>query len=176
MEKDVKTFYRLTERRRSVREFLKKDIEEEKVERLLETLRRAQSAANCQPWHFIVLGGEDAHRIDDLFYKEGFRHAPLKIVACAEPAGAWTRKADGVNYAWVDVAIAVTEMITAATAEGLATCWVASLDPAQVRRSLSIPDEVEIVGIIVIGYGRKKLEKIEKPRKDREDIIHEGEW
>jgi nitroreductase len=176
MDEKLKTFYELVERRRSVREFLEEEIEEDKVERLFGVLQRAQSAANCQPWHFIVLRKENRDRLKDVLTREGFKKAPIMIVACAEPSRAWVRKADGVNYAWVDVTIALTEMITAATAEGLGTCWVAAIDPAQVKRALEIPDPIEIVGIIVIGYPLEEFKRVEKTRKPLEDIIHHGRW
>jgi nitroreductase len=176
MDKNVKTFYELSERRRSVREFLEKEVEEEKVDRLLRVLQRAQSAANCQPWHFIVARKGERERLKDIFTREGFKKAPLMMVACAEPSKAWIRKADKVNYAWVDVAIAVTEMISAATAEGLGTCWVAAIDPAEVKKTLNIPAHIEIVGIIVIGYPIEELKRVEKTRKPLEEIIHHGMW
>ena len=49
MDERLKTFYELYERRKSIREFLDKEIEKEKLGRLLEILRRSQSAANRQP-------------------------------------------------------------------------------------------------------------------------------
>jgi len=172
----LKTFYEMTERRRSVREYSGRAIEPEKMERLLATLNRAQSAANRQPWHFIVVEGEAKVRLDPVFTKEGFKAAPVAIVACAEPEGAWVRKADNVNYAWVDVTIAVTEMVTAATAEGLGTCWIAALDPVEVSRILGIPDGIEVVGIITLGYPAGELTKQDKPRKPLDGIVHHGKW
>jgi nitroreductase len=176
MDDRLKTFYELVERRKSIREFLDKEIEQEKVDRLLRVLQRAQSAANCQPWHFIVARKEERDRLKNVFTRDGFKKAPLMIVACAEPSKAWTRKADKANYAWVDVTIAVTEMITAATAEGLGTCWVGAIDPSEVKEALSIPAPVEVVGIIVIGYPVEELVREEKRRKPLDEIIHHGRW
>ncbi|HHD11134.1 MAG TPA: nitroreductase, partial [Deltaproteobacteria bacterium] len=97
MDKDLERFYELYKRRKSVRRFLKKEVEEDKLNRLLDILRRAQSAANCQPWHFVVVKGEDKERLNPVFTTSGFQDAPLCIVACAEPSKAWVRKADGRN-------------------------------------------------------------------------------
>jgi nitroreductase len=176
LDERLETFYELYERRRSVREFLPRPVEEEKLNRLLSALNRAQSAANRQPWHFIVAAGADRERLNAVFTKEGFKGAPLVIAACAEPRQAWVRKADGVNYAWVDVTIAVTEMIGAATAEGLGTCWVAAIDPAMVKEMLGIPDGIEVVGLIAIGYPPAELVREEKKRKPLGEIIHYGRW
>lgn len=177
MDEGLKTFYELYERRRSVREFLDKGIERDKLQRILETLRRSQSAANRQPWHFILLEKKDRKGFDDaVITKEGFKDAPLIVVACAEPQKAWVRKADGKNYAWVDVTIAVTEMIAAATAEGIGTCWIAAFDPVKVKTILGIPDDIEVVALIAMGYPRTPLVREEKTRKPLEEIIHYGRW
>lgn len=176
MDEKLKTFYELYERRRSVREFLDRDIEKDKLQRILETLRRSQSAANRQPWHFILLEKRGREKFNEVLTKEGFKDAPLIVVACAEPQKAWVRKADGKNYAWVDVTIAVTEMIAGATAEGIGTCWIAAFDPARVKSILGIPDHIEVVALIAMGYPRTPLLREEKTRKPLEEIIHYGRW
>ncbi len=176
MDEKLKIFYELYDRRRSVREFIDRPIEPEKMERLIRTLGRAQSAANRQPWKFIVVTKEAGVRaeLNTVFTKEGFKNAPAVIVACAKPKEAWTRKSDGVNYAWVDVAIAVTEMIGAATAEGIGTCWIAAIDPVRVKEILSLPEDIEIVGIIALGYPETELERMDKPRKPLEETVIHG--
>ncbi len=178
MSDETEIFYRLFWRRKSIRQFSTRNVEPEKIERLLRALNKAQSAANRQPWHFIVLGRDDDARaeINEVFTKEGFRYAPLLIVACAEPATAWTRKTDGVNYAWVDVTIAVSEMIAVATAEGLGTCWIAAIDPVRVKEILKIPDPIDVVAIIALGYPEEELRVETKNRKSLEEIIHHGKW
>jgi len=172
----LKVFYELYERRKSIREFTDRKIEPDRLARLLMTLNRAQSAANRQPWHFIVTekGGREA--VDELLYKDGFRKASVIIAACAEPSAAWVRKADGANYAWVDVTIAVTEMIGAATAEGIGACWIAAIDPAKVKVALGVPDHIEIVALVALGYPAVELVREEKPRKSLGEIIRYGKW
>ncbi len=176
MDEKLKIFYELYERRKSIREFADREIEKDKLERLLETLRRAQSAANRQPWHFVIIEKEDVKKLYEVFTKEEFKTAPLIIAARAEPQSAWVRKADGKNYAWVDATIAITEMIGAATAEGLGTCWIAAFDPSKVKEILGIPAHVEVVALIAAGYPKTPLVKEEKNRKPLEDIIHYGKW
>lgn len=176
MDERLKTFYEMYDRRKSVREFADRPVEKEKLGRLLTTLNRAQSAANRQPWHFIVAENKGREALNEAVTKDCFRKAPLIIAACADPSQAWVRKTDNVNYAWVDVSIAITEMIGAATAEGLGACWIASLDPAQVRKALSIPENMDVVALIAIGYPTAELVREEKSRKPLGDIIHYGKW
>lgn len=176
MEDKLKTFYELYERRRSVREFDGRPIEPEKTARLLATLQRAQSAANRQPWHFITAENPNREELNACLTKEGFKAAPLLIIACADQKQAWIRKSDNVNYAWVDIAIAITEMIGAATAEGIGTCWVAAIDPVRVRQCLAIPGHIDVVAIIAVGYPLTDLVKADKTRKPLTEIIHHGKW
>jgi nitroreductase len=86
------------------------------------------------------------------------------------------RKTDNRNYAWVDVSIAVTEMIGAATAEGIGTCWIAAIDAERVKEILSIPAHIDVVGIIALGYPVKELEREEKARKNIEEVVYNGRW
>lgn len=176
MDDRVKNFYELYDRRRSVREFQDKPLEAEKFSRLLKVLNRAQSAANRQPWYFIVSDKSSRSELNSVFTKECFREAPVVIVACADPGEAWVRKSDNRNYAWVDVSIAITEMIGAATAEGIGTCWIAAIDPERVKDILGIPAQIEVVGIIAMGYPVKELRREEKARKSMEEIVYYGRW
>jgi nitroreductase len=178
MDNELKKFYETHHSRRSVREFDTREIEAEKLDRILNALRTAQSAANYQPWSFIVVKREDEGRgkLDKLFNKESFKEAPIAVVACAEPTKAWTREADGVNFSWIDVTIALTEMIEAATFEGVGSCWIAALDPKEVALILGVPEDVEVVAVVVLGYAHKDFEKVTKSRKSKDEIIRYGRW
>ena len=172
----LENFYKLYDRRRSVREFRDKPIEAEKLSRLLMVLNRAQSAANRQPWYFIVSKRPAREELNSVFTKDGFKDAPVVIVACADPGSAWVRKTDNRNYAWVDVAIAVTEMIGAATAEGIGTCWIAAIDAERVKEILAIPAHIDVVGIIALGYPVEGLTWEEKARKNIEEVVYNDRW
>jgi len=176
MDDKVRTYYELVERRKSVRRFTDEPVALDVLSRLLSTLNRAQSAANRQPWHFIVVENRDREELNAALTKEGFRDAPVIIAACADPSVAWVRKSDGVNYSWVDVSIAVTEMIGAATAEGLGTCWIAAIDPERVKKALLIPEHIEVVALIALGHPVEELVKETKQRKLLGEMIHYGKW
>jgi nitroreductase len=168
----VRSFTEIVRLRQSVRRFASRPVEREKLERIKEVGRLAASADNRQPWRFFLLHGEGRGEFD-LLLRENFRGAPVVIVACASPAAAWNRRFDGRNYAWVDVGIAVTEMVLAATAEGLGTCWVASLDPAAVRTVLGLEEEWEPVTAVALGYPAEPLEAKTKNRKPMNEVWEE---
>jgi nitroreductase len=172
----LKSFYELFCRRASIRQFQDRAIEAEKLERILEIGRRAPSASNKQPWHFILLPKGQRGEFDLVINRESLRSAPLIIAACAEPSAAWVRSYDKKNYAWIDVTIALTEMMAAATAEGLGSCWIAAFDPLKAREILQLPLNLELVILIALGYAEKPLKIEEKDRKNTKNIIHYGIW
>ncbi len=176
MDKELSAFYKILEKRFSVRDYLPDPVPAEVLERILKVGKEAASAANKQPWHFIVCEGEDKKRLDDAFYRDGFKNAPVALDAVGVPAEAWVRRNDGKNYSYVDVSIAVTEMILAATAEGLGTCWIAAFDYEKAKDILEVPDEMEIVTLLTIGYIPDEIKKPERNRKRLDDIIHRGKF
>ncbi len=93
----------------------------------------------------------------------------MVILACADASQAWTRRWDNINYSWVDVAIAVTDMLAAATAEGLGSCWVAAFDP--VRRRLQLPPHLYPVALVTLGYPPTPLIHEDKPRKPQTELF-----
>jgi len=166
-----KVYYDLVRSRKSVRNFSGKKIENDKLNRILETLRLAPSATNSQPWFFYVVKDSLRAKFNDVFFKECFYAAPVVVAGCALKDQAWVRKTDKMNYAWVDVTIALTEMISAATAEGVGSCWVASYDLDKADSLLDLPDNMEIVSLVVLGYPEKPLAIEEKKRKSFAEIF-----
>ncbi|NCC53753.1 MAG: nitroreductase, partial [Spartobacteria bacterium] len=103
-------FLDLVKQRYSVRGYTDAPVEEVLLNKVLQAGQQAPSAANRQPWHFVVVR-EKAKREAMLkaYAREWFSAAPVIIVVCVEPGSAWTRM-DGKNYADVDGAIAMDHM------------------------------------------------------------------
>ena len=173
---EIKVFYEIMKKRKSVRDFVDTPIEQDKLEHLIEVLRYAPSAANRQPWHFVLVKGEKRSGFNEYLHREGFHKAPLVLVGCLDPSQAWVRSFDEKNYGWVDVTIAVTEFIAAATAEGLGTCWIAKFDPIAVAGYLKIPDGIVPVILVAVGYPNEELKQEPKSRKEPHEIIHMDTW
>jgi len=174
MDEQLRHFYDLFLRRKSVRAYTDEEVDDETLHRILDVGRRAPSAANYQPWDFVILRREDNEAFFEQIHREGYWNAPVVLVACAKPERAWQRSFDKANFAWVDVAIAVTDMIAAATAEGLGTCWVAAIDPAKVKKLLEMPENIDVVATIALGHPATPLVKEEKQRRSMEEVFHEG--
>jgi len=167
--------YEAIRTRKSVRSYLDRAVEPEKLERILEAGRLAPSANNRQEWRFVVVTDADTRRrlADEGAGQRFVGEAPVVIAACAE-----TDRHDmrcGIPCYLIDVAIAVDHMTLAATAEGLGTCWIGAFDPEKVRRILGIPQDIEVVELLPLGYPRDP-KPAAKSRLPLETIVHREGW
>ena len=162
-------YYEVTRKRRSIRAYENRDVEEDKLKRILEAARIAPSAANIQPWRLIVIRKMEAkQKLKAAYARAWFWTAPVAICACGITSEAWKRS-DGKTYLDVDVAIAMDHLILAATAEGLGTCWIGAFDPTEVKRILNLSPEIEPIALTPLGYPAESPQP--KPRKPWEEVI-----
>jgi nitroreductase len=167
-------FTDLIQKRYSVRSYRSDPVEEEKLQRVLEAARLAPTAANRQPFQLIVIhtaGREE--ELGQVYQREWFTQAPLVICACGLPENAWTSK-EGVNYTYVDVAIAMDHLILEATNLGLGTCWVAAFDREIARQTLGLPEDVVPIAMTPLGYPADQPKT--KVRKDLSDLVRYERW
>jgi len=161
----------LIQNRYSVRNYLSKEVEDEKIHYILECARLAPSAVNYQPWYFYIVRDEDVkEKVQKSYERAWFKEASLYIVVCKDSQQSWKRK-DGKDFGDVDAAI-VAEHICLATAEiGLGTCWVCNFDLSVLTEALDIPQEQEAIAIFSIGYIDEQKSQIpEKKRKSLDEI------
>jgi nitroreductase len=163
-------FSELIQRRYSVRAYKPDPVEEEKLAQVLEAARLAPTAANRQPFQFIVIrtAGREAE-LERIYGRAWFTQAPLVICACGIPSQGWVRGSDGKNYTDVDVAIVMDHLILAAADLGLGTCWVAAFNPTAAREVLGLPDGVEPIAFTPLGYPAD--EPRPKKRKPLSDLV-----
>lgn len=168
------TFLELATKRGSVRGYAPNSIDKAIVGKVLEAGRLAPSAANQQPWHFIVVRDEaQKQALGSAYRKEWFWKAPVIIVVCVEPSKAWTRQ-DGKNYAAVDGAIAMDHMTLCAADLGVGTCWIGAFDPAKVKHILGLPENIE--PLVMTPLGKPTAQPLPKKRKALDQIVHYEKW
>lgn len=138
-------------RRYSCRAFAARDVEQDKVERILEAGRIAPTAVNKQPVHIWAVSNPATLEAIKGVTRSNYGASLILVVGC-RPADAWVRRYDGKNGAEVDAAIVATYLMLAAENEGLATLWVGSFDPALLRGILSGTEGYELVAMINVGY------------------------
>jgi len=167
--------YKAIRIRKSVRSFLDRDIEEDKLQRILEAVRLAPSAKNKQEWRFVVV--RDRQKREQLAmaaYKQEFvGEAPVVIACCAETDKYVMR--GGLECYPIDVAIAIDHLTLTAAAEGLGTCWIGSFESEKVKQILGIPQEIIVVELLPLGYPQDPAIK-EKSRLSLEEIVHYEKW
>jgi len=167
--------YEAIRKRKSVRSFLNKDIEEDKLQRILEAVRLAPSAKNKQEWRFVVV--RDRHKREQLAraaHDQTFvGEAPVVIVCCAETDRHVMRC--GLECYPIDVAIAIDHLTLAAVAEGLGTCWIGSFESERVKQILGIPQEIIVVELLPLGYPQDPAVK-EKNRLKLPETVHYEKW
>lgn len=160
--------YEAIEKRRSIRAYEDRPVEQEKLERILEAARLAPSASNRQEWRFVVVrDAATRQRLMKAASNQGFvGQAPVVIACCAETDGHVMRC--GQQCYPIDVAIAIDHMTLAAVEQGLGTCWIGAFSEPEVKEILGIPEQIRVVELLALGYPaetpaarrRKKLDEI----------------
>jgi len=158
MELENEAFLNLIQSRRSIRDYLPQPVETEKITRLLEVAMSAPTAANSQPWEFVVV--TEADLMQKLREKLVFAryNAPAAIVVCGNLKMAYNSAA---KHYWVqDCSAAIENMLVAAPALGLGSVWIGVYPlPAVVRvvsEILNLPEEVIPLGMVYVGYPNER--------------------
>ena len=173
-------FQQLVEGRRSIRRYLEKPVEREKILTCIEAARLAPSADNVQPWRFLIIDDPD---LKAQFAKEVFSgiyfitkfaaKAPVIIVMLAKLdiiANRIGKQIQNIHYYYIDSGIAGEHIVLQAEELGLGTCWIGWFNPRKARKFLKIPRKYKIVSLMAMGYYEKKPSG-EKKRKKLEEIV-----
>lgn len=173
-------------RRRSVRKYSNKSIEDEKIIKLLECARLAPSGSNTQPWHFIVVKSEfNRQNLSKIAHDQKWMiSAPVFIVCVADIRCRIEGKVDvllnenssqeELKQIIRDTSISIGYILLEAENLGLGSCWVAWFTQEEIRPLLNIPNDKYVVGIITIGYANES--PMARPRKKIEEITHYEVW
>jgi len=160
--------------RRSIRSFKETPIPEEALTKILDAARWAPSAGNVQPWEFIVVrdGRLKEALAQAALNQEFIAEAPVVVVVCADLERArWAYGVRGETlYCLQDTAAAIQNMLLAAYALGLGTCWVGAFREDAVSRILDIPGRYRPVALIPIGYPAESPKP--RPRRSLKSILH----
>jgi len=192
--------------RRSIREYIPKEVPESVLNSILEVAMWAPSAHNAQPWRFIVirdlalklkLAEAMARRWKRDLAKNGvserdrenltrasverFSSAPIVMVSCltmVEMHHYPDKKRQRIEsiMAVQSVAAAIENMLLAAHAMGLGTCWLCAplFCPETVRKLLTLPSDFEPQALITLGYPAER--PLPPPRKSLKEIVHLNGW
>ena len=171
-------FIELISKRQSVRKYLSKPVEKEKIDLCIEAGRIAPSASNSQPWKYIV--------VDDPIIKDKVAHetystlvsfnkfvvqAPVIIVIVIEKPGLVTQIGASIqkrDYPLIDIGITAEHFCLQATELGLGTCMLGWFNEKPIKKLLNIPEKKRIGLMISVGYADD--EPRQKNRKKTNEI------
>lgn len=155
--------------RRSIRAYKSTEVEEEKLNLILEAARLSPSARNLQNWKFIVVRDKKLReRLVEAAARQRFvGEAPVTLIACATAPERVMTCGQPANT--IDLSIALSFMMLEAAELGLGTCWLGSFYEDKVKEVLNLPEGYRVVAMTPLGYPDENPSP--RPRKSIEEII-----
>ena len=167
------TVYESIETRKSIRDFEKRPVEPEKLQRILEAGRLAPTARCSNATRFIVVDDPDLmKKVQEACMGQALMgKAPMAVIVCSD-----STRVMGCDQraSTVDCSIAMSFMMLAATAEGLGTCWIGGFTQEPLKEALGIPAEYDVVALTPLGYPAE--EGRPRDRKALEELVYKNGW
>lgn len=148
------SFIEIAKSRYSVRNYQNQKVEQEKLEKILLAARVAPTAANLQPVRLIVV--QENEGLSKIGKAANLYGAPLAIIVCSEHTRAWTRPFDQKKTVDIDATILTDHMMMEATELGLGSVWICYFKPDVIKQEFHLPDTLEPINILAIGYSNEK--------------------
>ena len=158
-------FLELAKKRYSVRSYTSQKVETEKLDKILQAAHVAPTAANLQPIHLIAVQGKDGR--EKIGKAANIYGAPLAIIVCADHNKAWVRPFDRKQTADIDASILTDHMMIEATELGLGSVWVCYFKPDIIKKEFELPDHLEPINILAIGYSNEEAADPERHSQTR---------
>lgn len=163
-------FTEVINKRYSVRGFKNQEIEEEKLNKILEAARTAPTGVNFQPFQIYVIDTQkNKEQLSKVYPQPWFTQAPLILAVTASPSKAWTRKFDNKNIADIDATIIMDHIILEATNQGLGTCYIGAFNPEEAKKLLKPEEDYEPILFTPLGY--IDAEPRDTPRKPLKELV-----
>jgi nitroreductase len=149
-------FFEAVTNRRSIRTYKNQPLTPDLLNKVLDAGIAAPSAGNAQPWAFVVAEQENTRQAlaKAAYGQKSLTEAFAVIVVCADEKAA--EDAYGPRgktlYCYQDTAAAVENMLLAACALGLGTCWVGAFREEEVRKVIRCPEHIRPVAMVPLGY------------------------
>lgn len=142
------------EERRSYRGLSNKPVESEKVNQIMTAANLAPSCFNKQPWRYITVQSKEGLGKVQKGLNKGNSwayNAPLFILVTTKD-NLDCKIGDGRNYAEFDTGMSVFSLLVQAEKEGLLAHPIAGYDQEVLKNEFSIPDDIVLLTVLVVGY------------------------
>lgn len=154
--------------RHSTRAFAPRPIPREVLVQILDAGRLAPSSRNEQPWEFVVVTAPESMRALAALADKPVLAAAAACVAVSCREG---------KYFIENGSVASENMLIAATALGIQSCWVAGDKMPYceaVSRELGLPDGIRLVSMLALGYAADETPRV--PKRTLEEMVHWDRW
>lgn len=156
--------------RGSIRRYEDKSIPRDVLLKILEAARLAQSAANRQPWEFIVVTDPSIKsKLVKASRNQGFVGEAAAVIVCLADPSRSARVGPFQGFL-IDLAIAIENMALTAWDLGIGSCWIGAFDEDMVREILNVPSRLRVVSLLTLGYPAESPRP--KIRRPLDEIVH----
>lgn len=153
----------------SVREYSDRPVEKEKLEKMVDAGRLAPTARGEQPWEFVVVTKkEKVKELADITDHGKFMSgaAASIVIFCKD-----------TKYYLEDGCAATENVLLAATALGVASCWIAGDKKEygiRIAKALNVPESFKLISVLSLGYPKVRPEPHNK--RPLSELIHREEF
>lgn len=161
-------FFDVVRERRSVRTFLDLPVDKDSIYKILDSANQAPSSGNLDNWQFIVVEAEkDRFELASACHGQFWiKEAPVHIIVLSDTERVKRVYGNrGEFFAIQNVSAAIQNMLLACEDLDLAACWVGSFDEKWIKRAFSVPDNIDVHAVIVLGPKGAK-----PPKPKRSDV------
>jgi nitroreductase len=159
-------FKALIEERYSVRKFKPEHLSKEVIDEILKAGHLAPTGCNFQPQRILVLNTDESMEKLKNCTKCHF-DAPTAMLVCHNKEESWKRVYDGALSSPVDAVIVTTYLMLAAQNEGVGSCWVMHFDPVAMAETFHLPQNIEPIALLVMGYPSDDAKPLDMQFKNR---------
>lgn len=166
----------LVKQRYSVRKYDSRPVEPEKLAAILEAGRLAPTAVNYQPQRILVVQGDDMEKMKGC--SPCIYGAPVCLVVCYDKNASWKSRT-GREIGDVDGGIVLTQMMYQAEELGIGSLIVGIYKEPLLRERFAIPENLEIVALLMLGYATEDCEphpEFHASRKPIEETVFYGSF
>lgn len=161
-------------KRRSIRKYLPKEVEEKKLNEILKAAMFSPSAHDEKPWEFIIIKNQKTKDLLAATKKWSYfiDQAPIVLVLCSQEVDYWVE----------NLGIVAENIYLEATNQGLGTCFVQirgsqtykGKDAEEyVKKILSVPQNIRILCLMPLGYPTEQKEEHKNSEFEKEKIHYE---
>ena len=161
-------FLELARQRCSIRSFIEKPVEKEKLEYILEAGRVAPSACNKQPQRIIVVqDGGNIKKVQKAYKTFG---SQCIFIICRDERDALIRPFDNKCSGDLDIGIVTDHMMLAAREKGIGSVMVGLFDPGIIREEFHIPEYIQPTALLILGYPRDGFLDVNRHLTERKPL------